>query len=193
MLDINLKSIVTGTRDRPSSAYSALPSDENLQSKQPTSPVVIAHSHRRYILYGVGVILTGAAAVLLVFIFTFKSEPTQRIAHCGSSASDARRLGCRFDIMSFSWLPPNCFDEELSHDFDTIQPWQWFADAAGTQEIPKSEVLMGEAKSLFVSFQYHRTHCVFMWRKLHRALGAKGMVDSYIGGYNHTVHCIPKV
>lgn len=28
-----------------------------------------------------------------------------------------------------------------------------------------------------------------MWRKLHRAVGRRGFVDSYIGSYNHTAHC----
>src|SRR6187402_1132636 len=30
--------------------------------------------------------------------------------HCGKSKSEAISAGCRFDLISFSWLPPECFD-----------------------------------------------------------------------------------
>ncbi|KAK8094988.1 hypothetical protein PG997_001673 [Apiospora hydei] len=114
--------------------------------------------------------------------------PKRALSQCGNSSVEAAALGCHFDIMSFSWLPPACFDEQLTHDFETTEDWQWFLDQNGTQPVSKEEVLLGE-RDLFVSSRYHKHHCTFMWKKLHRALGKGHLIDSYIGNYNHTVHC----
>ncbi|KAI0129732.1 hypothetical protein BJ170DRAFT_617380 [Xylariales sp. AK1849] len=91
--------------------------------------------------------------------------------------------------MSSSWLPDACYDEELMHEFEALQAWHWYRDPSGTQPVPTKEVLRGDMDRLFVSFEYHRAHCVFMWKKLHRALAAGQLVDSYIGNYDHTSHC----
>jgi hypothetical protein len=39
---------------------------------------------------------------------------------CGSYPAEAKALGCQFDIISFCWLPPRCYDAELSHTFDKL-------------------------------------------------------------------------
>lgn len=111
------------------------------------------------------------------------------LTHCGDSPALARNLGCTFDIMSFSWLPPRCLDEELIKEFDSMEEWLWYKDPFSGVQIPKAEVARGEHQRVWVSYKFHRVHCTFMWKKLHRALGRGGYVDSYIGNYNHTIHC----
>ena len=108
---------------------------------------------------------------------------------CGDDVDTARSNGCFFDIMSFSWLPPLCYDGELVEQFLGLQDWRWYADAGGKQPVPKEEVLAGQHPELFVSGEYHQFHCTYMWRKLHRAILGNGRVDSYIGNYHHTEHC----
>ncbi|KAI5927175.1 hypothetical protein F4810DRAFT_433124 [Camillea tinctor] len=158
--------------------------DEELLHQRP--------KHNRYslVIFAIGFLISSIAISLLVLIFVPSPAGSLSIVtHCGDSAHEATRRGCHFDIMSFSWLPPRCFDEELTHSFDAIQPWEWFSDLEGTQPVSREEVLRGEADALFVSFEYHRAHCTSMWKKLHRAIGNNGYIDSYIGNYNHTVHC----
>jgi hypothetical protein len=110
---------------------------------------------------------------------------------CGASFGEAKALGCHFDIISFSWLPERCYDAELSQKFDKLAVWEWYIDHNKTQPVAKSEALTGELDGLYVNWEYHVQHCVYMWEKMHRALlgDGKRAVDSYIGIYAHTQHC----
>jgi hypothetical protein len=67
--------------------------------------------------------------------------------------------------------------------------WRWFRDPEGQEEVPPSLAATGRLDNLFVSMRYHVAHCVFMWRKLHRAMETGAMIDSYVGSMKHTVHC----
>ncbi|EFY91887.1 hypothetical protein MAC_02172 [Metarhizium acridum CQMa 102] len=107
----------------------------------------------------------------------------------GNSPDEARDKGCRFGIMSFSWLSPLCFDQELTREFEAFQSWKWYNDPAGLHQVHKDEVIKGEHPSLFVSNEYHHTHCVFMRKKLHRAVALGQRIDGYIGNHNDTAHC----
>ncbi|KAK4191065.1 nucleotide-sugar transporter-domain-containing protein [Podospora australis] len=111
---------------------------------------------------------------------------------CGSTPTEAREHGCRFDINSFCWLPPPCDDEPLAQEFDQLAAWEWYRDENKTQPVSREQVATGEFTDLHVSWEYHLQHCTFMWRKLHRAIlgsGGKAAVDSYIGEMKHTRHC----
>ena len=98
--------------------------------------------------------------------------------------------------MSFSWLPPACYDTELSYNFTYTYPnattptrWQWYEDKDGGKPVPLADVETGNYKRLYVTGEYHVVHCVFMWKKLHRAIVRGGKVDSYVGNLAHTEHC----
>lgn len=117
--------------------------------------------------------------------YKMSTSPT---AHCGSSRDEAKSTGCHFDPMSFSWLPTDCYDAELTKSFLGLKEWQWFTDADGSPA-PHESVLRGDYDELFVSWEYHLLHCTYTWRKMHRALLRGKPVDNYIGKYNHTAHC----
>jgi hypothetical protein len=110
---------------------------------------------------------------------------------CGSTPAQAKALGCSFDIISFCWLPARCYDAELSSSFDKLVQWEWYIDHNKTKPVPKAEALTGNFDGLYVSWEYHVQHCVYMWEKMHRALLGEGKraVDGYIGSYSHTEHC----
>lgn len=117
-------------------------------------------------------------------------------AHCGNTTTSARSLGCQFDPMSFSWLPSACYDAELTAQFLSLRPWQWYDSVDGTAAnmsasaaVSQAEVLLGEHDYLYVSWQYHELHCTYMWRKMHRAMLGIAEIDAYIGNYHHTAHC----
>lgn len=114
---------------------------------------------------------------------------TPGVKYCGQTAAEARKLGCIFDTISFSWLIPECYDQELVHEFDKLPvKFPFFYDPEGKSEAPWSEVEKGE-RAMFVPWSHHLWHCGFLWRKMHRALMAGVPVDSYIGNYTHTEHC----
>ena len=110
---------------------------------------------------------------------------------CGHTAAEARDRGCLFDIISFSWFPPACYDAQLSQDFDDITTWEWFLDPNATQPVSHESAMTGEYSGLYVNWEYHIRHCTAMWLKMHRAVlgGGKAAIDSYIGELTHTRHC----
>jgi len=111
---------------------------------------------------------------------------------CGSSPDEARRLGCHFDVMSFSWLPPQCFDRELVDDFLARKQWSYYQIPIShnvENEVPMANVSTGEIDHLFVTWEFHQVHCAYMVRKLHRALSSKRPLDGYIDNLAHTEHC----
>ncbi|KAL2263972.1 hypothetical protein VTK26DRAFT_3966 [Humicola hyalothermophila] len=136
--------------------------------------------------------------------------------NCGSSPSEARRRGCRFDILSFAWQTPECYDAELMEEFIGYDNWTFYThpfsststsgtdggisdsnsgnppsttDAEfGTDTVDISTALEGE-RTLYVDWKYHVVHCTFMWRQMHRAYTVRGYIDSHLDDYRHTLHC----
>lgn len=143
-------------------------------------------------------------------VSSYNHESTQfsrRSKTCEMPPSTAMAQGCKFDILSFSWLPAPCFDGELTSQFLAMKPegWKWYAlDSAApgyynhsiqvgaddVVEIDIAEVQQGNYSSLLVTNDYHFYHCLFAWRKLHRALQGFANMDSYIVSLNHTNHCV---
>lgn len=88
----------------------------------------------------------------------------QHGTNCGNSSAEARANGCRFDVMSFSWLKPECYDGELSEQFLSIHQslgnWHWYVDRQSEQEIPMDKVVQGDMdlNGLYVDMGYHAVH-----------------------------------
>ncbi|KAK3312966.1 hypothetical protein B0H66DRAFT_485102 [Apodospora peruviana] len=108
---------------------------------------------------------------------------------CGTSPQDAVSRGCRFDVMSFAWLPAPCFDGELMADFLALRDWRWYVDPDGTQMADAAAAARGEYDRLYVTQEYHMYHCTYMWRKMHRAIRYRRPLDGYIANMEHTAHC----
>jgi hypothetical protein len=109
------------------------------------------------------------------------------------SASGAKALGCVYDIVSGSWVFPECHDPELENEFLSGGPrWQWWADEGRTRELTLDEIRAtggGNPTGYFVTPEYHDYHCAYTWRKLHRAMQGSKLVDDHIGNMRHTNHC----
>jgi hypothetical protein len=112
----------------------------------------------------------------------------QRYDHCGADPNTAQARNCHFDILSLAWQTPECFDEETSEAFRRHNgTWTYFSDLKGT---PKSEAeAMSGRYTTFVTAEFHRVHCTYMWRQLHRAYAKQGHIDEHLESWNHTLHC----
>ncbi|KAI1842111.1 hypothetical protein JX266_011644 [Neoarthrinium moseri] len=108
---------------------------------------------------------------------------------CGSSREEALVAGCQFDVVSFSWLPPDCYDGELVAQFEARGPWQWYVGRDGGVTADAKAVREGRLDRLYVTWEFHLLHCTFQWKKMHRAMLAGRPIDSYIGNFSHTQHC----
>ena len=110
---------------------------------------------------------------------------------CGNSVEEAKANGCHFDMMSWLWLPHECFDAELVEEFIQLRDWKWYTHNRGFEEdrVPVADVRTGIYDSLWAPQEYHMWHCTYMWKKMHRAILRHGPIDNDIAGYNHTLHC----
>ena len=196
---------------RPCKIYTAVKADDGIDTNSSSahtecsSPITprrsnrqslrwSSTSHRSYTILLILLTVLGITEVGIIaqsLSTSRTSRPQVLLSPCGHSPTEARALGCHFDIMSFCWLPDKCYDTELSSTFDNLTQWEWFLDPNKTQPVAHEQVMAGEYMGLYVSWEYHLRHCTAMWRKLHRAVLGDGRVavDSYIANYDHTRHC----
>jgi hypothetical protein len=106
---------------------------------------------------------------------------------CGSTPAEARSRGCSFDVMSFAWQTPLCYDPSLIEEFLAFHNWTYYTDGEHGITVPLETVLKGDV-GLWVTWKYHVTHCSYMYRQMHRAY-ENGWIDSHIRSNHHTIHC----
>jgi hypothetical protein len=118
--------------------------------------------------------------------------------HCGSTPAEARALGCIFDVMSFAWTPPACYDHSFSQAFLAKNgPWIFYLDHNATMPLPFDE--LSDYEIVWTEHSYHVVHCLYAWERIHQAyLGPTAYEDASkrkllpkeMGSINHTEHCI---
>lgn len=131
-------------------------------------------------------------AVLVIGIKSIPQQPRVLVKPCGDSPEEARTRGCHFDVISFCWLAPECYDAELSAEFDNSNELEWYLDPNQTIALSHDQIMTGEWTNLYVNWEYHLRHCTAMWKKLHRAVmtgRGRQSIDGYIGTLIHTEHC----
>ncbi|KAJ4390648.1 hypothetical protein N0V93_004246 [Gnomoniopsis smithogilvyi] len=138
------------------------------------------------------------AAVFFCCLYLFMPRPWLAADHpgqiryfnCGNSTQDASAAGCKFDVMSYTWVHPKCFDQELMYDFLGQDDWKWYESEDGLgQPLNASEVTRGQREYVYVTWKYYTTHCTYMWRKMHRSILTSRALDSYVSDYRHTEQC----
>ena len=183
-----LSQAIKSSPSQPSIIYEALRNAED-----PTDPVVDRPTKRTAIRRKIALLVTGLLTTLLLVsalaLFQLLFRPP-RYDQCGYTPEEARRRGCTFDLVSFSWLPDDCLDAEIEAEFLNAADWHFFHDINATVEASLDEVRRGEAKGFYVPWTFHTAHCGYLFKKLHRAVRRGGKVDSYIWDYNHTMHCV---
>lgn len=90
---------------------------------------------------------------------------------CGTTPAKAKSRDCHFDLISTSWLPPKCIDDELVHEFQSVFPWTYYADPGANETWPSDPDTLGAVGGkIWTTERWHTAHCLFMWKKLSRAL-----------------------
>ncbi|KUI68148.1 hypothetical protein VM1G_03641 [Cytospora mali] len=141
--------------------------------------------------------LSSVVAAVLLALFIFMPRPWLPADHpgqtrhvgCGNSTAEAQAAGCKFDILSYTWVQPACFDQELMYEFLGRANWRWYPDEETVQELTVNEVANGQREYVYVTWEYYMTHCTYMWKKMHRSLMTSRSLDSYIFDYRHTEQC----
>ena len=167
-----------------------------------SSSILTRHRAVSTVMFGIllGALLSILSGGLGVMLFNrIESLPVDQLCvprmeryHCGNSTEEALALGCYFDLLSVSFVPWQCADRELEAEFLAEGPWQYWADRHQTQELSQEELWSRPTMpndSFHVTMRWHRMHCMYQWRKLHRALESGRRMDTSYKSYGHTLHC----
>ena len=116
--------------------------------------------------------------------------PQEQVLGCGSTPAEAKQMGCLFDMFSFAYYAPPCYNKKLHDDFlaKHRNEIQWMT----MDYVPVSteEVLEGIHTDLRpISGQFHDLHCTYEWRRLVRALAEERPLDRKVSKFEHSHHC----
>jgi hypothetical protein len=154
----------------------------------------------------VAILLTSTACIVIANYynlfthgFSSASDPDIRVdrydksnlhTNCGTSPSMARSRGCSFDLLSFAWQTPECYDEPLISSFLAYptEPWRYYTNSSATEEVPQAVAALGEM-DLYMTWEFHLSHCTFLWLQMHRGFTDRGYIDSHLDSWDHTKHC----
>ena len=114
---------------------------------------------------------------------------------CGNSVEDAKARNCRYSIILHSWLPQSCLTEADHEDEkEMYKDRNWSYTSPSGQNLTMEEFGAGDYTYFLTSFDWHVTHCMYVWRRLHRILlDPTQELDSYTANYHHTNHCVKMI
>ena len=174
--------------------YQSLP--EERESKVEGRPSSTRERHFFTVFSRHGAILFILAVVIIVFIptwfFIWHSQPPDEILDCGSSPEEARSLGCHYEMNSLRWVPEACHDRGLELYFEQNFSFRYYNDSSGDFEIPKEVIARGETDNIHISWEYHLTHCLFIFEKVYKAAldgRENNRLHSNIWDREHFHHC----
>ncbi|KAF4620115.1 hypothetical protein G7Y89_g14708 [Cudoniella acicularis] len=162
----------------------------------------------RTTIIAVSILLCGLLATAFIRSYDFSPHVNASSLglHCGTSntTAEARALGCEFDLMSYSWTPKQCFDEETASEFSE---WVWdsgrqegafpfFYDVEGKNRVQDEHALSQSlGKVIHTTQEEHLGHCTFMIRRIHRVAESNGRLrlNSRYGKLAHSKHCSNEV
>ena len=120
------------------------------------------------------------------------------VAHCGTTPQEAQERGCFWDILSFGWSHPDCFDKEESDRwFAEYGPWEWHMGPEKPSNLSASQPLSLEelpyAPVVWTTQGYHIVHCLYVLKMIHVAGMRNASVTNEGIELGHTEHCIKLV
>ncbi len=135
----------------------------------------------------------------------FEYTSSGELLSCGSNFEEAEAAGCTFDIMTFAWTPPACLDDEVyadvTSDLSELAPsrgagtWPWWRYENRTEPLEQSSEVLKSYDAPWSNHFYHRAHCLYLWRIMHKAaqrviVGEKEVyVYSKAAQWEHVVNC----
>jgi hypothetical protein len=124
------------------------------------------------------------------------------IEHCGLSSQEAIDRGCIWDIMSYGWIHPSCYDKKESDRWlAKYGPFKWYIDD-GQQQDEKSQPLNGTltqqlsldeipyTQAVWTTQGYHVMHCLYLLKMVHVAALHSAPVSNEAVNLGHTDHCV---
>ncbi|GJC88617.1 hypothetical protein ColLi_11455 [Colletotrichum liriopes] len=148
----------------------------------------------------IGLVLVSSlpGLISLRFLATYRGGPSVPgrvpipITQCGNSPDEARKLGCRFEVHNFAWVPPQCYDDELADDWDSHADWVWSRsgnDSTDTDEHFMAECRAGNVHNAWLPWYQHMAHCDIIMKKYMRSVMFFRPMDNWTSSWSHYEHC----
>jgi hypothetical protein len=199
--------------------YASLSTDESVETKSTDSdtdllryeeaPIHHQNWKIHYVRNAVIALLVSLCGLLAIFLIRSHERTYEHATanlHCGTSntTTEARALGCEFDILSYSWTPKQCFDKDTALEFSDwlhnpdrqMNGFPFFYDVAGKDHISgEDELAKSFGSMIYTTQEEHLGHCTFMMRRLYRVAESNGRIrlNSRYGTLEHTKHCSEEI
>ena len=103
------------------------------------------------------------------------------IVDCGGTPAEAKDRGCVWDLMSFSWTHPACYNKNESETFlAEYGPWKWYENVDNK---PGAEVLdesdLPYMSMVWTQEHYHIAHCTYILKLLHLAVSLSAPISKF--------------
>lgn len=114
---------------------------------------------------------------------------------CGNSAQEALSHGCRYSIVLHSWLPQDCLtNEDIEDETLMYEDRVWPYETSSGKNLTMDQLRAGDYSHFTTTFDWHVTHCMFVWKRLHRVLMDPAQkIDTYTANFDHTKHCVKMI
>lgn len=110
---------------------------------------------------------------------------------CGGSPAAAQALGCRYSIILHAWLPEDCLTDADDEDERLMYAEREYPYVVAGRNLTMGELRAGQYHHFTTNFDWHATHCAYVWKRMHRAMvDADQKLDSYTANVHHTNHCV---
>lgn len=133
---------------------------------------------------------------------SYESTPQPKLIYdCGSDISSAKAADCAFDMLSHTWVPKPCYDSETDTEFRewifnpnrTGGSFPYFLSSKLTVDkhidgIDALSAIPGDTW-IWSHGEEHVGHCIFVVRRIHRALEGKFRWSDDVANFDHTSHC----
>ncbi|PGG95020.1 hypothetical protein AJ79_10315 [Helicocarpus griseus UAMH5409] len=122
---------------------------------------------------------------------------TSHGVNCGNSPAEARKLGCRFDMITFSWQHTECWNEDFYLHFVARYNNIWYWETPEGVPVPVEEVKAGLHEVLNTNWEFYIVHCLYTMEKMTHgsswsSLGAKQrqLLNAWSPQYVHAKQCM---
>jgi hypothetical protein len=146
-------------------------------------------SYEPNMLHTILVYLIGLITFCHAYYVSHPVPPTD-ILDCGTSPEEARGKGCQFDMFSYAWYRPECYNKAHHDSFLDVHGDEIDWRMPDYTPVATSEVLEGNHIDLRpITGQFHDLHCTYEWLRLIHALAEKRPLDTKLSRNEHSYHC----
>lgn len=184
--------LYSSLRRSGSAEYVGLPNGDEKDPMSPNEADVRRLRPSRKALHFLWLVVASLLGASISTFWRHSSGKAVDMLTCGTTNEEAKLLGCVMEPMVYGWIPKPCYFPELSNQYTPFEDRDWYLSEAYLEEerIPSEDLWSAKHSHIFTR-QYHGEHCLFLWRKLNRAVWQRSKwLDHKTLDVAHTDHCV---